>query len=437
MKIPTVAIVGRPNVGKSSLFNRFLRRKLAVVDAEPGITRDRNYALCDWAGRDFRLIDTGGVVYRAKDVMEKAIADQTEFAFNEADAVMFVVDAQVGPDDTDINIARDLQRAKKPFVLVANKADNDTLEINSYEFMKLGLGEPMSVSAANGRGIGDLLDEVVAVLPPLDDDGILESDRVRVAVLGRPNVGKSSFINAMTGQSRTIVTPIAGTTRDAVDSPFDFDDRKYTLIDTAGLRRKYKVHENVEFYTSLRTLRAIDDCDVAVILIDAVAGVTSQDMKIIDEVLSHRRSAVLAVNKWDLIEKDSNTADRMAKEIKEQLAQMSFLPLIFVSALSGQRVTKVLDLVDEVYRQMQRRIGTSELNDFLERIVARKHPPARQGKYIKLNYMTQTEVSPPTFIVFSNNPTMIEKSYISYISNQIRLEYGFVGVPFRLKFKHK
>jgi GTP-binding protein len=350
---------------------------------------------------------------------------------------MFVVDAQVGPDDTDISIARDLQKAKKPYVLVANKSDNEALDINTYEFMKLGLGEPMAVSAANGRGIGDLLDEIVAVLPPLEEEDAEESDRIRVAVLGRPNVGKSSFINALTGQPRAIVTPIAGTTRDAVDSPFDIDGRKYTLIDTAGLRRKYKVHENVEFYTTLRTMRAIDDCDVAIVLIDAADGLTAQDMKVIDEVLTHRRSAVLAVNKWDLIEKDSATADRMAKEIKEQLAQMSFLPLIFVSSLSGQRVLKVLDLVDEVYAEMHRRIPTAELNAFLERIVARKHPPARQGKYIKLNYMTQTEISPPTFIVFSNNPTMLDKSYVSYISNQIRKEYGFTGVPFRLKFKRK
>ncbi len=437
MRIPTVAIVGRANVGKSSLFNRFLRRKLAVVDAEPGITRDRNYAVCDWSGRDFRLIDTGGLVFRAKDLMEKAIADQTEFAFNEADVVMFIVDAQVGPDDTDLNIARDLQRSKKPHVLVANKADTDAIELGAYEFMKLGLGEPTSVSAANGRGIGDLLDKVIAVLPPPAPEDAEETDRIRVAVLGRPNVGKSSFINALTGQARAIVTPMAGTTRDAVDTPFDVDGRKYTLIDTAGLRRKYKVHENVEFYTTLRTLRAIDDCDIAIVLIDAAAGLTVQDMKVIDEVLTHRRSAVLAVNKWDLIEKDSATADRMAKEIKEQLARMSFLPLMFVSALSGQRVLKVLDTVDDVYNEMHRRIDTSALNTFLEKIVARKHPPARQGKYIKLNYMTQTEIAPPTFIIFSNNPTMIDKSYIAYISNQIRHEYGFVGVPFRLKFKRK
>ena len=437
MRIPTVAIIGRPNVGKSSLFNRFLRRQLAVVDAEPGITRDRNYALCDWSGRDFRLIDTGGLVFRTKDLLEKAIADQTEFAFNEADVIMFVVDVQVGPDDTDLSIARDLQRVGKPYVLVANKSDNDAIALSAFDFMKLGLGEPMAISAANGRGIGDLLDQVVAALPPRAQEDTEESERIRVAVLGRPNVGKSSFINALTGQPRAIVTPVAGTTRDAVDTPFDINYRQYTLIDTAGLRRKYKVHENVEFYTTLRTLRAIDNCDIAVVLIDAVDGLTVQDMKVIDEVLTHRRSAVLAVNKWDLIEKDSATADRMAKEIKEQLARLSYLPLIFVSALSGQRVMKVLDLVDTVYKEMHRRIDTSELNTFLERIVARKHPPARQGKYIKLNYMTQTEIAPPTFVVFSNNPTMIDKSYISYISNQIRREYGFVGVPFRLKFKRK
>lgn len=436
MKIPTVAIIGRPNVGKSSLFNRFLRRKIAVVAEQPGVTRDRNYAVCDWNGRSFYLIDTGGIVADSDNLMEKLIYDQTEFAVNEADLVLFLVDTQVGPDPAEKRIARRLSRSEKNSLLVANKADSDQWELETHEFYKLGLGEPIPVSATGGRGVGDLLDKLVAHLPPPDETSS-RSDAIRVALVGRPNVGKSSFINKLIGQDRLIVTPMAGTTRDAVDTPFELNGQQFELIDTAGLRKTYKVHENIEFYTNLRTKRAIAECDVAIVLVEATASVTAQDKRILEQVITNRRAAILAVNKWDLIEKDSRTADEFTRQIKDLLARFAYVPVIYISALTGQRVAKVMSMVSEVYAETNKRIATSPLNEFLQRTVGRQHPPARQGKYIKFNYVTQSEVAPPTFLFFVNHPKLIEKSYIGYLSNQIRREYGFEGVPIRLKFRRK
>ncbi len=436
MKIPTVAIIGRPNVGKSSLFNRFLRRKIAVVAEQPGVTRDRNYAVCDWNGRSFYLIDTGGIVADSDNLMEKLIYDQTEFAVNEADLVLFLVDTQVGPDPAEKRIARRLSRSEKNSLLVANKADSDQWELETHEFYKLGLGEPIPVSATGGRGVGDLLDKLVAHLPPPDETSS-RPDAIRVALVGRPNVGKSSFINKLIGQDRLIVTPIPGTTRDAVDTPFELNGQQFELIDTAGLRRTYKVHENIEFYTNLRTKRAISECDVAIVLVEATASVTAQDKRILEQVITNRRAAILAVNKWDLIEKDSRTADEFTRQIKDLLARFAYVPVIYISALTGQRVTKTMSMVSEVYAETNKRIATSPLNEFLQRTVGRQHPPARQGKYIKFNYVTQSEVAPPTFLFFVNHPKLIDKSYIGYLSNQIRREYGFEGVPIRLKFRRK
>jgi len=433
---PVVAIIGQPNVGKSSLFNRFLKRPVAVVDESPGVTRDRNYAECDWNGRSFNLVDTGGMVPNADELMDQLIYDQTEFAITEADLVMFVVDAKVGSDHIDKGIARRLAKAGCETILVANKADNDLIEAETYEFLRLGLGDPVAVSATEGRGIGDLLDILVERLPSPEEDEGDESGAIRVAVVGRPNVGKSSFINRLTGADRLVVTPVAGTTRDAVDTPFEFQGQ-YILVDTAGLRRKYKVHENIEFYTTLRTGRAIESCDVAVVLVDAADNVTSQDQRILDEVISNRRAAVLVVNKWDLIEKETRTAERYTRKIKETLARFSFLPVIYISALSGQRVPKVLSLVKKVHEEAHKRVSTSELNEWLEKTVGRKHPPAREGRFIKFNYITQSEVAPPTFVIFANRPELVDRSYISYLSNQLRAEYGFSGVPIRVKFRRK
>jgi len=437
MRLPTVAIIGRLNVGKSSLFNRLLHKQVAVVDEQPGVTRDRNYAVCDWSGASFRLVDTGGMAPGTDDLMEKLIHDQTEFAIVESDLVLFVVDTHVGPDPVDRRIARRLHQSGKECLLVANKVDNDRLENEIFEFLALGLGDPVPVSAKVGRGIGELLDKVISALPVTDQTAEVDESAIKVALVGRPNVGKSSFINRLIGQPRLLVTPIAGTTRDAVDTPFELDGQNYILIDTAGLRRKYKIHENIEFYTTLRTVRAIENCDVAVVLVDAVEGLTTQDQRILEQVFANRRAAVLAVNKWDLVEKDPATADRYTKAINAILAKFAHLPVIYVSALTGQRTAKVMSLVAQVYAEARKRIPTAELNEFLQRALNRRRPPARQGKYIKINYVAQTEVAPPTFVFFSNQPKLIDKTYIGYLSNQIRREYGFEGVPFRVKFRKK
>lgn len=436
MSLPTVAIVGRPNVGKSSLFNRFLRRKVAVVDPQPGVTRDRNYATCDWNGREFRLIDTGGMVPGTRDMMERMITDQAEFAINEADLVLMIVDTHVGLDQVDERLAKRLHRAGCNTLLVANKADNEMLALDTYAFARLGLGEPMPISATEGLGIGELLDALESRLPAAEDDKTV-SGTIRVALVGRPNVGKSSFINQLIGAKRLIVSEKAGTTRDAVDTPFEIDDRKYVLIDTAGLRRKYKVQENIEFYTTLRVERAIDDCDVAILLVDAADGFTAQDQRVLAQVLQSRRALVMAVNKWDLIEKDSFTADKFAVEIKRDLAMYSYVPLIFTSALTGQRVRKVLSLVDEVYAEHHRQISTSDLNELLQKALRRRKPPATQGKFIQFKYVTQTETAPPTFVFFVNRPTLVDKTYIGFLTNQLRAEFGFVGSPIRIKCRQK
>ena len=436
MTVSTVAIIGRPNVGKSSLFNRLLHRPTAVVAEQPGVTRDRNYGLCEWGGISFRLVDTGGLVPQADDAMEKLIYDQTEFAVNEADLVLFLVDTHVGTDPNDLAIARRLRRSQKQCLVVANKADSEALESTIYDFLKLGLGDPIPVSATVGRGIGDLLEMVVSKLPqpsPTTD----EQTAIRVALVGRPNVGKSSFLNKLIGQDRSIVAPEAGTTRDSIDTPFELNSQLYVLVDTAGLRRKYKVHENIEFYTTLRAVRAIEGCDVAVILIDATDGPTTQDRRILELVMENRKAAVMVVNKWDLVQKRTGTAERHTRIIKDIIARYAHLPVIYVSALTGQRVTKVMELVTRVYKETNRRIQTSELNDLLQIVIKKKHPPARHGKLIKFNYVTQTDVAPPTFVFFLNHPKLVDKSYMAFLGNQIRAAFGFEGVPFRMKFRKK
>jgi len=407
------------------------------VDEESGVTRDRKYEMAEWSGVSFYLVDTGGIVPQSGNLMEKLILDQAEFAINEADLVLLVVDTQVGVDMVDSKIAGLLHKAGKKGLLVANKADNEQYENEIYDFLKLGYGDPVPVSATVGRGVGELLDMIVEALPSYVNDKDEDEKIIRVAVVGRPNAGKSSFINKLIGEERLIVTPTAGTTRDAVDTFFDFDNQTYVLIDTAGLRRKYKVQENIEFYTNLRAERAIAGCDVAVVIVDAYQGLSAQDQRILEQVFSRRRSAVLAVNKWDLIEKDSLTSARYTEAINDILARYAHLPVIYISAKSGQRVSNVLKMVKDVYDEGQKRISTARLNEFLQQVVKHKHPPAKQGKYIKLNYMTQTEIAPPTFICFANHPVLIAKTYISYLENQIRKEFGFDGVPFRLKFRRK
>jgi GTP-binding protein len=435
MAFPVVSIVGRPNVGKSSLFNRMIRQKLAVVDSQAGITRDRNFSLCEWAGREFYLIDTGGMVPGSADLMEQLILEQARIAMEEADLILYIVDCQTGITEVDTRIARQLLRTDKPVLLVANKADNDRLEHEGATFYSLGLDPVVPVSAANGRGMGDLLDEVIHRLPEMPREEPAPEGVIRVAVVGRPNVGKSSFVNFLLGENRHIVSEIPGTTRDAIDSPVTIDGRRYILVDTAGLRKRSKVKENVEYYTTLRTVRAIQRCDIAVVLLDANEGLNLQELKIVEEVSEARRGMVLAVNKWDIFDKDENSAAIYARQIHETAPTYSYIPSIFISALKGTRVVKTLSMVDKVYEQYTRRIPTSDLNQFLEEAVKRQPPAAVKGRWIKLFYMTQVSTAPPVFVIFCNHPKMIQESYRRYLTNRLRERFGFEGIPIDFKIK--
>lgn len=434
MPLPVVAIVGRPNVGKSSLFNRLIKRKLAVIHSTSGVTRDRNFSLCEWNGRTFYLVDTGGMVPGSKDEMEQLILEQAEAAMDDADVILFLVDCQTGINEIDGRIARQLLRAKKPVILGVNKADNERLELEASAFYSLGFGEIFPVSAASGRMTGDLLDEIVRHLPAAEEE-TSDQQIVKVAVVGRPNVGKSSFVNRLLGENRLIVSDIPGTTRDSVDTPMTIGDRRYILVDTAGLRKRSKIKESVEYYTTLRTIRAIERCDIAVVLLDANEGLNFQELKIIEEVGEARRGMVLTINKWDIFEKQPETVDIYTKQIKEAVPTYDYIPTIFISALTGQRVTRVMELVDQVHGEYTKRIGTAELNQFLEETVAKQTPAAVRGRWIKLMYMTQPEAAPPTFVIFCNYPKLVQESYVRYITNRLRERFGFAGVPLLIKLK--
>jgi len=436
MALPIVSIVGRPNVGKSSLFNRMIKKKLAVVDSVSGVTRDRNISLCDWRGRTFYLVDTGGMVPGTKDEMEQLILEQAEAAMAEADLVLFLVDCQTGITDIDTRIARQLLRSDKPVILGVNKTDNEQLELEANSFFSLGFKQIFPVSAANGRDIGELLDEIVLHLPTETADVSVEG-QIRVAVVGRPNVGKSLFVNRLLGEDRHIVSNIPGTTRDSIDSPLTVDGKNYILIDTAGLRRKSKVKESIEYYTTLRTLRAIQRCDVAVILLDATSGLNFQELKIIEEVADADRGMILAVNKWDIFEKDEHSADIYARQLREAMPTYDYLPIIFISALTGQRAVKTLSLVDQVYGEFTKKISTRELNEFLEETVKRQPPAAVGGRWIRFFYITQSAAAPPTFIIFCSHPKLIQESYLRYLANRFRERFGFVGTPVRFKLKSR
>ncbi len=435
MSLPLVAIIGRPNVGKSSIFNRFLKRKLAIVDDTPGVTRDRNYSLCDWNGRQFYLIDTGGMIPDSQSGISRLVLEQSQVAIDQADLIILIVDCKTGVDAVDERIARLLHKSKRKIILLANKADNESDEAERFAFFRLGLGEPLLVSATGGRGIGEALDAIAEAIPEAVEDE--NPDAVRIAVIGRPNAGKSLFINRLMGEERTIVSPTPGTTRDAVDTPFNFEGRKYVLIDTAGLRRKAKVKEDIEYFTTLRTIRAIESCHVALVLIDAERGLEVQDLKVIEDAAHARRGLVMAINKWDLIEKDERTADKLIENIKADAKTLSYIPIITISALTGQRVIKTMPLIDRVYQNWNREIKTSQLNNILEEIVQKQPPAAVRGKYIKLNYVTQAGTQPPTFLFFCNFPSYLQKSYLRYIENQLRLRFDFEGVPIRIKVRKK
>ncbi len=432
--IPVVALVGRPNVGKSALFNRLIGDDTAIVSDEAGTTRDRHFALAQWNGRDFWLVDTGGLVEDSDLPMDLAIKHQVKEAIAEADLMLLVMDAKAGLHPSDARIVDLLRAARKPWVLVANKVD-DPKSTDHFEFYNLGAGDVVPVSAANGKNSGDLLDVVVEQLPETDGDG--KVDALRVAVIGRPNVGKSSFINRLLGEERLVVSDVAGTTRDSIDTPFTYHGRPFIFVDTAGLRRQSKVDDGVEFYSALRTRRAIDRADICILMIDAVEGLHNQDLKIATLAWDAGRALIIVVNKWDLKEKDDKTAGKFEKEAAEKVPHFKWVPFLFSSALTGQRVNRVLDLILEVERERAKRISTSDVNEALQELLARRQPPQAAGNEVKLNYATQVETAPPTFAVFGNNPDLVAEHYIRYLHNGFREKWGFTGNPLRILMRRK
>jgi len=433
---PIIAIVGRPNVGKSTLFNRIARRKKAIVGDEPGITRDRNYAEAEWNGGVFLLIDTGGFEPGVNDEVALHIHQQVQLAIEEADLIIFLVDGKEGLTPTDIDIAKMLREVNKPVLHVINKIDGERQEEKIYDFYRIGVENLYPISAQHGRGVGDLLDEALNLLPPSSEIRYNES-LVKIAVLGRPNVGKSSLVNRILGNERVIVSEKPGTTRDAIDTPLKIGEKEYLLIDTAGIRRKGRISRQLEKYSVVEALKSIDRCDVAVILIDAKEGITEQDAKIAGLAHDKGRASVLVVNKWDLIEKDSYTIYKYTEDIRYNLKFIRYAPIIFVSALTGQRALKIIDLVDRVAEQYQRRVPTSELNRVFEEVILSNPPPMYRNKELKLYYITQVSIKPPAFVIFVNYPEGIHFSYERYIVNKIRENFEFDGTPVRVFFRKR
>lgn len=435
-----VAIVGRPNVGKSTLFNRLIEERVAITDDMPGVTRDRHYGHAYWLDKYFTVIDTGGYVVGSEDTFEEAIRNQVELAIEEASVILFVVDTYTGLTDLDKDFANVLRRSKKPIIVVANKAETDERRNTAMEFYELGMGsEVFSISAADGSGTGDLLDEVVK---HFKEDGIENPDEgtPRIAILGRPNVGKSSFLNVLTGRERSIVTDIAGTTRDAIDTHYKLFGKDFILTDTAGIRKQAKVRKGgdaIEFYSVLRSLKALEDSDVCIILIDAERGLEAQDIHIIAHAHNAKKGIVLMVNKWDLIEKDTKTADKIRKEIKERLSPMDYMPIIFASVVEKQRIFQVIEKAMEVYENKTRTIPTSKLNDVMLEIIEKTPPPALKGKHIKIKYVTQFPAKSPTFAFFCNLPQYIKEPYERFLQNQLREHFGFEGVAITVFFRKK
>lgn len=428
MAKPIVAIVGRPNVGKSTLFNRIVGGRVAIVESQPGVTRDRLYQEAEWAGRSFTLVDTGGLDFQESGEIIEGVRRQVELAIAESDAVLFVVDARAGLNPDDEEVAAIIRRSGKPAILVANKVDVFDSKIDTFDFYRLGLGDPIPVSAAEGLNTGDMLDRLIELLPTCEEVEY-PPDVIKIAVIGRPNVGKSSLVNAILGEERGIVSDIPGTTRDAIDSLFQLGGKHYVIIDTAGIRRKSKVDLPTEKYSIIRALRAIDRCDVVLVMLDAVSGVTEQDKRIAGYAHEAGRAVVLVVNKWDLVEKDERTINRHTEKIRQELKYMKYAPLIFISATTGKRVSKVLEIVDFVAEQHATRIATADLNNLFREAVMQTPPPTDKTRRLKILYVTQVGVKPPKFIIFVNDPKLMHFSYLRYLENQVRAAYGFEGTP--------
>ena len=423
--------MGRPNVGKSTLFNKIVGKRIAIVEDTPGVTRDRIYADAEWLNYRFTLIDTGGIEPESEDIIAKQMRRQAELAIETANVIIFIVDGKAGITAADEEVADMLRRCKKPIVLVVNKVDHPKFEESIYDFYSLGIGTPISISAEQGLGIGDMLDEVVAGFSTMDEDE--EEHSIGIAVVGRPNVGKSSLVNALLGEERTIVSNVPGTTRDAIDSPFTYGGKDYTLIDTAGIRRKRSIEdETVERYSVIRSLAAIRRCDIALIVVDAERGLSEQDVRIAGYVHEEGKASVLVVNKWDTIEKDTYTVEKFKKEMLADLAFMSYVPMLFISAKTGQRVQKVMEMASFAYEQNSIRITTGKLNDIVNEAITMNDPPVNNGRRLRVYYSTQVSTCPPTFVIFVNEPDLMHFSYRRYLENYIRKSFSITATPIRL-----
>ena len=432
MSKPIVAIVGRPNVGKSTLFNQIGKKKLSIVDDMAGVTRDRIYMDASWLNHEFTLIDTGGIELKTADKMLNSIKSQAKIAMDEADVIIFVVDGRAGVTSSDYDVAKLLKSSKKPVIVAVNKIDGANLENEIFEFYKLGLGDPIGISASNALNLGDLLDKVVESFPEPQNE-IKDDDEIKIAVIGRPNVGKSSLVNKLLGEERVIVSDIPGTTRDAIDTHFFMDGTKFTLIDTAGMRKKSKIDEPVERYSVIRSLRAIDRADVVLMLIEAPVGVTEQDKKIAGYAHDSGKGCVIVVNKWDIFpNKHDRSTNRFTDELRERLGFLQYAPVVYTSALTGQRVERVTELVKFVAEQQSMRIQTSVLNELIRDAIAVNPPPSKKGKSAKIFFVTQADICPPRFIIFVNEPELLHFSYLRFIENRLRESFGFEGTP--LKF---
>jgi len=430
-----VAIVGRPNVGKSTFFNRLIQKRQAIVDSVSGVTRDRHYGKTDWNGKEFSVIDTGGYIVGSDDIFEGEIRKQVDLAIEEANAILFLVDAQQGVTDMDMTVAKHLRKSDKPVFLVANKVDNGQIMQEAVELYALGMGDYFCISSINGSGTGELLDELIAKLP--DAEAEEDSDLPRFAIVGRPNVGKSSFVNALVGEERNIVTDIAGTTRDSLDTHYTKFGHDFVLVDTAGVRKKKKVSEDLEFYSVMRSIRSIEYSDVCLLLIDATLGFESQDQSIFHLADKNRKGIVILVNKWDLVDKDTHTTKAYEAAIREKIAPFTDVPILFISALTKQRLLKALEIAIKVSEDRKARISTSKLNDVILPFIEQNPPPATKGKYIRIKFCTQLPTKTPTFAFFANLPQYIKEPYKRYIENKLRESFNFSGVPLQIFFRKK
>lgn len=433
---PLVAVVGRPNVGKSTLFNRMAGKRISIVEDIPGVTRDRIYADCEWCGHSFTIVDTGGLEMKSVDTMWMHIKQQAELAIDLADVILFIVDGKQGMMADDFDVANMLRMSKKPVVLAVNKIDTQSMNM-FYDFYQLGIGDPIPISAAQGLNVGDLLDEIVQYFKKPEELIEDKNQPLQIAVVGKPNAGKSSLVNKILGFERTIVTDIAGTTRDAIDTPFTIDGKNYVIIDTAGLRKKSRVNDDVEYYSNVRSIDAIRRADVVLVVIDSSEELSEQDIRICGIVHESKKPSVIVMNKWDAIEKDTFTVNRFNDKLKEDLKFMDYFKAVYISALTGKRVNNVIEFVDEVYQKASQRISTGTLNEVIHDALAMNEPPTKNGKKLKIYYITQVATNPPTFVLFVNDPLILHFSYKRYIENSLRKAFDFTGTPIKLMVRAK